>query len=238
MHNLDLLAVWYLVIFGLLVPFVVIRGRSHVRAGVAVPPLKKQAIQVVVMELLFLLIALLAARSRGIDVFARGVLPVKAVILAAVVLALGLITLPLRWRMLSAEQKLVTLAARPQTINDLAPWFVISLAAGIVEEIVYRGVMMAFVMRITHSWWLSVAICVLLFALGHLNQPVLMVVLVLVPMAIALHLVVAWTGSLHLAMAFHFLYDFSIGFLFIRIARQRAGDPAAIPKFKGQNQRQ
>ena len=55
MQNLDLVAVWYLFVFGVLVPFVVIRGSSRGRAGIGVPALKKQAIQIVLMELFFLL---------------------------------------------------------------------------------------------------------------------------------------------------------------------------------------
>jgi|SRR5689334_303999 len=234
MRNLDPVAVWYLGFFGLVIPFVVIRGRSRGRAGIGIPPLKKQALQTLLMELLFLVIAFSSARARGIQVFTRGSLPLKAIVLAAVVFVLGLFTLPLRWKLLSTEQKLKSLATRPQKPGDLAPWFAVSLAAGIIEEVVYRGVMMAFLMPVTRNWWLSVAICVFLFALGHLNQPILMVALVLVPLTIALHLLVAWTGSLNLAMTLHFLYDFCAGFIFIRIASQRSNlslsaEPEAYP---------
>jgi membrane protease YdiL (CAAX protease family) len=219
MNHFDPIAIWYLAVFGVFLPFVVIRARSRAHGAIGIPPLKKQAIQIVVMELFFLLVALAAARTRQIDLFAQGSLPLKAIILAAVVLVLGVITLPLRWKLLSTEQKLKALATRPQKAGDLPPWFVVSVAAGVVEEIVYRGVMMALVLPMTRNWWLSVAICVLLFALGHLNQPVLMVV-ILVPMTVALHFLVAWTGSLYLAMTAHFLYDFLAGVVFIRIARE------------------
>lgn len=229
MHNLDPVAVGFLVVFGLLVPLAVIRGRSRGRGGIGIPPLPKLALQIVLMELFFLLVALAAARARDIDVFGRGSWPNKAILLGALVLILGLITLPLRWKTLSAEQKLKSLATRPQKPGDLGPWFVVSLAAGIVEEIVYRGVMMAFLLPMTRNWWLSVVISVLFFALGHLNQSVVTVVLTVVPLAIAMHFLVAWTGSLYLAMTVHFLYDFLAGFVFIRIARKHlaAGGLAA-----------
>lgn len=229
MRSLDPIAVAYLLLFGFLVPLAVIRGRSRSRAGIGIPPFHRQAISIVLMELFFLLIALSAARAHDISVFARGTLPLKAVLLAAVVVILGLATLPPRWnRLLSPEQKLKSIATRPQKPGDLVPWFAVSLAAGVVEEIVYRGVLMAFVMPLARNWWLSVAICVLFFCLGHFNQPVLMVALVLIPLTVALHLIVAWTGSLYLAMATHFIYDFSAGFLFIRIARRHRA-AASIP---------
>lgn len=220
MHNLDPVAVCFLIVFGFLVPLAVIQGRSHGRGGIGIPPLPKQASQIVLMELFFLLVALAAARARRIDVFALGSLPIKAILLAAVVLILGLVTLPLRWKTLSAEQRRKSLATRPQKPGDLGPWFAVSLAAGIVEETVYRGVMMALLLPRTRNWWLSVVICVLLFALGHLNQSAVMVVMTLVPMATAMHFLVAWTGSLYLAMTVHFLYNFLAGFVFIRIARK------------------
>ena len=227
MSNLDLLAVWYLAFFGFLVPFLVIRGRARVRAGVAIPPLKKRYLQTVAMELFFFAVAMFAAWNRGIPVFSRGILPARAVVLACVIFALGLGTLPLRWKFLSDEEKRRSLATRPQQTGDLGPWFAISLAAGVVEEIVYRGVMMTLLLPMTRNWWVSVAICVLFFALGHVNQPLRMVALVLAPLAVGLHLLVGWTGALYLAMATHFLYDFFAGVIYIRLIREyRSTSPA------------
>jgi hypothetical protein len=48
-------------------------------------------------------------------------------------------------------------------------WGALSLAAG-VEEIVYRGVMVAFLLPITGNWWVAVAACIAAFTVGHVNQ--------------------------------------------------------------------
>ena len=77
-------------------------------------------------------------------------------------------------------------------------------------------------------WLAAVAICVVLFALGHANQPWRMVVIALVPMSVGLHYLVLWSGSLYPAMATHFLYDFCAGFLFIRLARERRSTAVGI----------
>ncbi len=228
MHSVDPLAIWYLAIFGVFVPFVVIRGQMRARSVFAIPPLKKLSVQIVGMEMLFLVVALVAARNREIEVFSAGTLPARAVVLAGVLIAYGLGTLPARWKLLTEEEKRRSLAARPQSAGELVPWFAVSLAAGVVEEIVYRGVMMAFVLPMAGSWLAAVAICVVLFTLGHANQPWRMVVIALVPMSVGLHYLVLWSGSLYPAMATHFLYDFSAGFLFIRLACERRSAAAGV----------
>jgi membrane protease YdiL (CAAX protease family) len=45
----------------------------------------------------------------------------------------------------------------------------VSLAAGTVEEITYRGAMFALLLAMTRNWWTAVTTYVF-FSLGHANQ--------------------------------------------------------------------
>jgi membrane protease YdiL (CAAX protease family) len=219
MNHLDPLAVWYLFLFGLFVPYIAIQSNRKIRAGTTLPPRKTRFRNIVVMEGFFLACAWYAAWSRGIPIFARGHFSVRAVVAAVVFLAVGLGTIPIRWKHTSEADKRHMLLTRPQERSDLGPWFAVSVAAGFVEEIVYRGVMLAFLIPITRNWYVAVLLCVFFFALGHLNQGVGRAAFIGV-MALAFHYFVALTGSLYLAMAVHFLYDWIAGLMYVRFARE------------------
>ena len=226
MRSIDLLAVWYLFIFGGFVPYLSIQSSRKVRAGAPIPPKKKIFLHTVIMELLFLGIALFAAAARHISVFNRGTLSPTALLTAAAFLAIALGAMPLLWKYSSDERKKRTLLSRPEATSDLGGWLAVSLAAGVVEEIVYRGVMLALVLPMTQNWYAAVGICVLCFALGHGNQGMWRAAFV-GALATGFHALVALTGSLFLAMTVHFTYDFIAGVIYIRLAKQFHSAPAA-----------
>ena len=135
--------------------------------------------------------------------------------------------LPLLWRRSSEDEKRRALLTRPNEPKDLPWWFLVSLAAGTVEEITYRGVMIALLLPLTRNWWIAVAICVLFFALGHANQKLSRMAFVGV-IAVGCHVLVWMTGALYLAMAVHFIYDFIAGIIYLRWAQQMR--PSLQPK--------
>ena len=216
---MDLLAIWFLLIFGVFVPYIAFQSGRRIRAGAPIPPRKRIFINVLVMQILFLGISLLTARYREIDVFVAGRFSSKAVILAIGMLGIGLGVMPLFWRRSSDDEKRQTLLARPNETSDLGWWFLVSLAAGTVEEITYRGVMFALLLPMTRNRWTAAAICVLFFALGHANQRLSRMIFI-GAIAIGCHALVWMTGALYLAMAVHFTYDFIAGIIYLRWARR------------------
>lgn len=218
-EQMDLLAIWFLLIFGVFVPYVAFQSGRRVRAGAPVPPRKRIFINVLVMQILFLSISLLTTRFREIDLFAAGKVSRNAIILAIGMLGIGLGVMPLFWRRSSEDEKRQTLLARPNEPKDLGWWFLVSLAAGTVEEITYRGVMFALLLPMTRNRWMAAAICVSFFALGHANQKLSRMTFI-GAIAIGCHALVWMTGALYLAMAMHFTYDFIAGIIYLRWARQ------------------
>jgi membrane protease YdiL (CAAX protease family) len=217
--HLDLLAIWFLLIFGVFVPYIAFKSGRHIRADAPLPPRKRIFINVLVMQGLFLAISLFTARSRGIELFRPGSLSLKAVAFAIGMLGICLGVMPVLRRRSSEEERRRALRTRPNEPKDLGWWFLVSLAAGTVEEITYRGVMFALVLAMTRNWWMAVAICVLFFALGHANQKLSRMIFVGV-IAIGCHVLVWMTGALYLAMAVHFTYDFIAGIIYLRWAQQ------------------
>jgi membrane protease YdiL (CAAX protease family) len=216
---MDLLAIWFLLIFGVFVPYIAFQSGRRIRAGARIPPRRRIFINVLVMQVLFLAISLLTARFREIDVFTAGKVSGNALILAIGMLGIGLGMMPLLWRLSSEDEKRQTLLARPNETSDLGWWFLVSLAAGTVEEITYRGVMFALLLPMTRNRWTAAAICVLFFALGHANQRLSRMIFI-GALAIGCHALVWMTGSLYLAMAVHFTYDFLAGIISLLWAQQ------------------
>lgn len=97
----------------------------------------------------------------------------------------------------------------PCTPVEARWWVVVSLAAGMAEEIIYRGVLPGLL-----DVWLpleaAAALSVLVFGISHIAQGLRGVLLTLLVGA-AFQGLVGWSGSLWTAIAVHFLYDLAVG---------------------------
>jgi len=176
-------------------------------------------ISVVMGFAITLLPALSAARYDQIELFPRPTLGAVNFVLAAVFLLLTLGTLPLRWRSKPSESRKRMLWMLPHRTQDLWWWALVALGAGIVEEIVFRGVMMSLWQRVLGSWGAAVAVCVVVFSLVHFVQG-WRAMATIAMIALAAHVIVRVTGDLYTAMFVHFVYDFFAGLLLMRFARR------------------
>ena len=100
-------------------------------------------------------------------------------------------------------------SATPRTRDEQVWWGVQSLAAGVFEELTWRGVQTALLTRLT-GFWPAVAICVVTFGLGHIRQgkPFVLIAAVFAAMFHAL----TWaTGGLYVPMMVHVAVDIILG---------------------------
>ncbi len=98
----------------------------------------------------------------------------------------------------------------PRTSNELGIWAVISLSAGFVEEIVYRGVLFGILDYWLNNWWAAAILCAVAFALGHAIQGMKSSSIIFV-MSVIFQGLVYFTGTLYVAMVVHAVYDFIAG---------------------------
>jgi membrane protease YdiL (CAAX protease family) len=190
---LDPLAICFLFILGVFVPYISFKSGPRIRAGALIPPRRRVFKNILVMQILFLLISLFTARNRGIELSLPGTLSIGAVVFAIGMLGIGPGVIPLLWRRSSEDEKRRALLTRPVDAKDLGWWFLVSLAAGTVEEITCRGAMLALLLAMTRNWWTAVAICVVFFALGHANQGLFRMSFA-GAMAVGCHVLVFWYG--------------------------------------------
>jgi membrane protease YdiL (CAAX protease family) len=109
----------------------------------------------------------------------------------------------------------------PRNPREFRTWNVVSVSAGICEEILYRGVLMVVLTAWTGPW-IALALSSLVFGLGHAYQGPTGVIRT-GAVGLALGLLVLLTGSLLPAMLVHTVLDITSGRL---LGAAVAGPPA------------
>ena len=169
------------------------------------------------------LLAWLTGRSFGFDPFHLERLG-RRELLAGIAALAG--SFGLRWvsqaiRSETERRNLPAFAFMPRTPTEWSLYLATAVAAGIAEETAYRGVGMALLTWSTGSAILSAAVLSVAFGLAHLTQEWKSVGIV-IAMALLMHGLVAFTGTLVIAMVVHTVYDVIAGILGSRDARRFA----------------
>lgn len=118
----------------------------------------------------------------------------------------------------------------PRTQKERSLWILLSLTAGICEEVLYRGFLPAYLMYIFPGvpFVLAIVIAAVLFGIGHIYQKVTGVLGTGV-MGLLFGFLYFFTGSLFLPMIVHALFDMRL--LFIDVPGiVDAPDPAQPPE--------
>jgi membrane protease YdiL (CAAX protease family) len=103
------------------------------------------------------------------------------------------------------------------------------IAAGVGEEIAYRGVLFQLLQAISSSFYLSLVLCVVLFAWSHLVQGKKAVYGIGV-LGLCFHVLFFATGTLAVPIGVHALYDMTMFTLLYRREKRLAGRGAEPPK--------
>jgi len=123
------------------------------------------------------------------------------------------------WRRSMEEGKATWRLFAPASPRERRMWILLSLSAGIGEELVWRGVLPALLSRLTGSLAVAIVLSVLSFSIAHAIQG-LRSVLAIAAFAVAFHALVFLSGSLYVAMTVHFVYDVIAGFTYATFARE------------------
>lgn len=100
----------------------------------------------------------------------------------------------------------------PRTRVELQTFTWVALTAGFCEEVFFRGFFMGYLLVLSHSTWIAIAVSSVLFGVGHAYQGVKGVAVTgLAGLAFACVYVV--TGSLWFSIGIHALVDINAGVL-------------------------
>lgn len=204
----------FLAFLGIAGPLVAWRAHRSMRDHERPPPGAPARMRVYFGALVWLWVLLLlswaAARESGIALF-PGWRPGPLDLLVGLAsFALGLLTLVPSLPLVSEEGRARVRAVAPRGGRERGVFYLLCLAAGLGEEVVYRGVLFLLVASVTGSWWAAALLSAAVFGAVHLYQG---------PRTAAVaglyglrdHLVVGLTGTLWVAIAVHVVHDALLG---------------------------
>jgi membrane protease YdiL (CAAX protease family) len=208
--RLDVWAVLFLIVVGLGLPGLAVASSRMLDAGEAFPPRKAFYVETLVLLAIIGAASLGVAATNGIPLFPPFRFNRRDMTAATVALGLALGTLPLRWVTASEWRKRRLFMLVPHGRGEWLLWATVSLAAGVAEELAYRGVMATLVEWLTSSWGVAVLVCSASFAVVHVVQGWTSVATIAL-FAMGFHVLVRITGTLYPAMGVHVLYDLVAG---------------------------
>ena len=221
-----ILAIYYVALVAVFLPVVCIRSYYKLKAGTPYPSKLKLHRQTLLMHATFLAIALFVAKSLGIVLFPPAAPRISDVGLgAAVLVALVSAMYPL-WKYKAARHPEKVYRRLPQDYSELGLWSLVSLSAGFVEEIAYRGVLFQLLFYWFGNWWIAALLAAISFGLGHAIQG-WKSTLIIFAFAVAFQGLVWATGTLYVAMAVHAIYDFIAGLAYASLYRKIITQPVA-----------
>ena len=230
MDKLSLLAVYYVALIGVSIPILSIRSYYKLKAGFPFPPKIKLHRQTLIMHGIFLVLAMLTAQRLRLLLF-PSIFPERKdfAIGAATLLLMAGAMYPL-WKSNAINKREKVYRRLPQSYSEMGWWTAVSLSAGFVEEIAYRGVLFRILLYWFENWWVAAVLCAIAFALGHAIQGWKSSVIIFA-FSIAFQGLVWFTGTLYVAMAVHAIYDFVAGFAYATLYKKTATrvTPSAEP---------
>jgi membrane protease YdiL (CAAX protease family) len=213
----------HLVLFGLVLPWAAFRSAAKL-SSFPYPPRRRFYFGVLLQHLLFIGATVAVARLEKIPLLELPQQPIQSTAIVAIVLAASIAFMFPRWRrsVETREPKVYLFMPGDQVEKSL--WVLISAAAGIGEEITYRGVMWILMARLTGSLWLAALITSIIFAISHYMQGWVSIITIF-GFALCFHVIVWLTGSLIPAMILHFLYDLTAGMIYSYLGEKMGYHP-------------
>ena len=217
MTRLAPLAVLHLAFFLVMIPALVLRRAG--RAPAPGPANHKRHYRALCVSLaIFGLFSWLVAWRLGIPIWGAPLNPLLAWGGAAALIALFYYAFAPYRRRRIARRDLRAFTTAPGQ-GDLGGWALVSLFAGVAEELTYRGVASAILLYAGLPSWTVVLVVSTAFALGHADRGAFHI-LATFGIGALLHVLVLACGSLWPAMAAHAVYDFFAGWSYGRLVRE------------------
>ncbi len=210
----------FLALHGIVLPWLVIRGRKKLVAGMQLPSKTRHFSSTIVQLACITLVSLMVAKVEWVLLFGAYRFRPIHLLWSAATLALAVGYMGSRWRKAVERGGPILHFFSPETALERGLWLGVSLMAAFGEEITYRGVLTSLLERLVGSYALASLLSALLFGLAHMVQGWRSSA-VIVLFALGFQALVYATGSLYVAMAVHFVYDVIAGLSYGRLVRQK-----------------
>jgi membrane protease YdiL (CAAX protease family) len=212
--------VFHLCFFGLLLPWAAIRSKKKLEDPRNYPPRRKHFSATILQQILFCVVSIVVARREWIPIFTPYTPSARDVGAGFMVLVLLVFAMAGRWKR-NVDKRLPKIELfSPRDVVERTLWILVSIAAGVGEEITYRGVMYALLARVTGIPDVAALACAALFGASHMVQG-WKSALVIIVFGLVFQGLVATTGTLYVAMAVHCAYDVTAGMVYGTLCKRR-----------------
>ena len=213
---------WYHIItMGVLIPFLVVRNyRRMVGKSLALPNRLRHFKTTAVMLVLLPSLSVVVAQAEWIDLYRFDAerLP-QGLAAGAVMYIVAVAAMRPRWRRAVERRDRIVHLFMPETAKERSWWVLVSVLAGIGEEITWRGVQTALLAYLTGSFVAGAVLSAASFGLAHYMQGWKSAATIAL-FALGFQAVVWISGSLYVAMVVHVMYDITAGFTYGRLGRE------------------
>lgn len=218
----------FLLLVGLWLPY--LAWKSARRLGTGALPMSRPRffVQIIATQVFLFALAWFTARDNGIELWTLPRWPVRSWTATAALLALTLLTLRLRWKARPALQKARLYGMLPHNERELVPYIGVCLAAGIGEEVVYRGVLTMLLTWPMHSYVAGAVVSAAVFGISHSIQGWRAALAIFI-LSLLVQALVAFSHSLIPGMFMHAVYDFAAGILIPRWYERDALATSTLP---------
>lgn len=226
LNHLGIAGIYHLVFFGLLLPWSAVKSARRLKTH-SYPPRRKYFLTIIAQQCFFVFLSFLVAWMEWVEVWEQPRSLYWYLAGLAVLLTLVAAMLP-RWRSAveKRERRVYLFMARDNRERSL--WVLISLLAGIGEELTYRGVMFILLWRITGSPGTAALIAAVVFGFSHYVQGWKSSILI-GGFALIFQALYYFSGSLIIPMLVHFLYDVTAGMMYGYFGNKLSYPPEGIP---------
>ena len=226
-NEVGAIGFYFLFVFLLLLPWAAIRSGKRLATLDPLPTKSRFLASSIFVQIFLAAFALWTARNEWIELFPPVVPRAIDVAAGLAFLAVAILCMRPRWKRAVERGDRRLHLFTPMTLVERGLWIVISLCAGIGEELSYRGVLTTLVERLSGSLPLAILVAAVAFGVAHAVQGRRGAIATFV-FALGFHGLAVLTGALYVGMAVHFAYDVIAGLTYGRYARERAEAGGAV----------
>ena len=217
----------HIALFGIFLPYLAVKSARMLDAR-PFPPKAKHFVAIIVQLAIFGVFSALVARISWIVILPARAPSAKHWLLGAAVVTAMVVLMRPQWRKRVLKRSRRVWLFMPRTGRERALWTGCSLAAGISEEITYRGVLFALLWRLTGSALAAALLVASVFAVSHMLQGAKAAAIIFA-ISLAFQMLAWVSGSLYVGMAVHALYDILAGLHYGKYGRELDYPLEALP---------
>src|SRR5437867_6751334 len=204
--RIDPLGWMFLVVIGVLLPLGAVRQHQRLAAGTMQVTRSRIYTSAIGTHFMFLLMVWAVSRSEQLDLLPPYRVTGLHVVVGLIALALGLLPVLQRFRLTDTFAHERTRMIAPRKPREFGFFYLLSVTAGVAEEMTYRGLLFTLLTALLGGWWLAALVTSGVFGLVHLFQGWRSAGVAAL-MGLREQLVVGLTGTLIIAIVVHALHD-------------------------------